>query len=518
MRTTGLWAVLSCALVLAPPGRAYAAGPVDPNIAITITTRNLSDALSTGPEIQWSALPSGLPVISVNPAVRYQRLKGFGGAMTDSSAWLIWDNLPAAARQTLLSDLFTPSGIDLGFLRVPIAASDFTVHGKPYSYDESHEPDPSLRHFTIAHDRPYVIPAIKAALALNPGMFTIATPWSPPAWMKSNDSLENPMDSGAVEASDLPALADYFVKFLQAYRQQGIPLAAVTPQNEPTNPTEYPGADLPASMEATFIAKDLAPALARAHLDTRIYDYDFGWSSVSLPYARYLERSSAVGRMAGLATHCYFGSPTAMSELHAKVPRLDEIVSECSPGIIPFTTSELLIGSLRNWATAVGLWNLALDPRGGPVQPPNSGCHTCTGLVTIDERTHSVTFSRDYYQLGQFSRFIEPGAVRIGSNSFTSYRYFGRGVDFARPALDDVAFENPDGSEVLVVYDDGPTDAGFDLHAGGRYASYVLSPWGDGDPGVGSSVIRANQHLHPAAPGSACGGSPSRVLRPGRVN
>ena len=481
MRMTGLVAVTLCALVCVPVAvsttdSAYAAAPIDPNIELTITTRNLSDALTTGPELQWSAMPSGLPVISVNPAVRYQQVKGFGGAMTDSSAWLIWDNLPAAQRQTLLSDLFTPSGIDLGFLRIPMAASDFTVHGKPYSYDDSHRADPSLRHFSIAHDLPYVVPALKAAMALNPKLFTIATPWTPPAWMKANDSLENQMDGGAVYASDLPALADYFVKFLQAYAQEGIRVSAVTPQNEPTNPTEYPGADLTAAMEARFITNDLAPALARARIDTRIYGYDFGWSTVSLPYARYLVRSPAASRMAGLAMHCYFGSPTAMSELHHRIPRLDEIVSECSPGIVPFTTSELLIGSLRNWATAVGLWNLALDPRGGPVQPPNSGCHTCTGLVTINERTHTVTPSRDYYQLGQFSRFIEPGAVRIASNSFSSYRYFGRGLDFARPALDDVAFQNPDGSEVLVAYDDGPTDAGFDLYAGGRYASYVLSP------------------------------------------
>jgi glucosylceramidase len=110
------------------------------------------------------------------------------------------------------------------------------------------------------------------------------------------------------------------------------------------------------------------------------------------------------------------------------------------------------------------------------VQPPNTGCNGCTGIVTIDDQQGSVAYTRDYFELGQFSKFIEPGAVRIASPNFTPYGYFGRGLDIARPALEDVAFQNPDGSEVLVAYDDSPTPQGFDLASGGRYASYVLSP------------------------------------------
>jgi glucosylceramidase len=465
-------AAVAVVLALAPS----AAGQADPNVAVTVTTANLSEALTPAPELQWSSMPSGLPVLAVNPSIRYQTVNGFGAAMTDSSAWLIYDKLSASARQTLMQNLFSPSGIDIGFIRVPIGASDFTVHGVPYSYDQSRNPDPTLSHFSIAHDLPYIVPSLQQALSIHPGAFVLATPWSPPAWMKTNDALNNMAHTGVIRPADLPVLGRYFVKFIEAYKQAGIPVTAVTPQNEPSNGTEYPGAQMGPQVEAAFIAHDLAPAIAAAGLKTKIYGYDFGWSAQSMPAGFKLLHSAAARDLAGMATHCYYGSPTAITAFHAVNPRLDEIMSECSPGIVPYSTTELIISSTRNWASMVALWNLALNPEGGPVEPPNTGCNGCTGLVTINERQGSVAYTRDYYQLGQFSKFVEPGAVRVASPNFTTYSYFGRGLDVARPGLEDVAFQNPDGSEVLVAYDDSPSPQGFDLESQGRYASYVLSP------------------------------------------
>jgi glucosylceramidase len=149
-------------------------------------------------------------------------------------------------------------------------------------------------------------------------------------------------------------------------------------------------------------------------------------------------------------------------------------------GTLPFSTSELEIASMRNWASAVALWNVALDQNGGPVQPPNAGCSGCTAIVTIDDTTHTVTFTRDYYQLGQVSKFLAPGAVRIGSNNFVSYRYIPTGVaqanPFATPGLDDVAFQNPDGSRVLVAYNSATTPIKFAARDDGYYFNYTLEP------------------------------------------
>ncbi len=143
-------------------------------VSIVQTSANLAQALTTMPGTRFEPTgpPAGTPVIDVNDAVSYQSVRGFGAAMTDSSAWLIERRLPAAARASLMSELFAPQGLHLSFLRVPIGASDFTVGGRPYSYDDvaPGRSDPQLRHFSIAHDHAYILPALRAALSLNPAV------------------------------------------------------------------------------------------------------------------------------------------------------------------------------------------------------------------------------------------------------------------------------------------------------------------------------------------------------------
>jgi glucosylceramidase len=181
--------------------------------------------------------------------------------------------------------------------------------------------------------------------------------------------------------------------------------------------------------------------------------------------------------LSGISWHCYYGAPTVMSRFRRTAPRLDEIVDECSPGLItPTPTPEIVISSLREWASTVALWNLALDPRGGPVQPPNHGCPGCLGLARIDERTGAVSLTRSYYQLGQASAFIAPGARRIASRHFVAYVYPRSGVNVVTPGLDDVAFRNPDGSLVLLAYDNAPSAVRFAVRWRGRALSYTLKP------------------------------------------
>ncbi|MDQ6774872.1 MAG: glycosyl hydrolase [Actinomycetota bacterium] len=458
--------------------RRRARAAASPSVQVVITSAGLTQALTRMPDVAFSSsAPSG-PIIHVDKGARYQSIKGFGGAMTDSSAWLIGAQLSPSTRAALMTALFGASGINLSFLRVPMGASDFTSGRKPYSYDDMPPgtADPRLKRFSIGHDTRFTIPLLQQALSINPGMFVLANPWSPPGWMKTNDAMGNVNNAGHLKPSSFRPLADYFVRFLQAYSALGIHVAAITPQNEPGQASTYPGMNLNEPSEAAFVRNDLVPSLKAAKLDTKVYGYDWGWSAPQIRYASALARSQAASELTGISTHCYRGNPTTISALHAQAPRLDEIVAECSPGIMPASTSEVAIASMRSWASALALWNLALDPAGGPVQPPNLACPHCTGIVTIDEATHAVTYTRDYYQLGQLSRFVLPGAVRIGSEHFVRYVHPTKRTSMATPGLDDVAFENPDGSRVLLAYNGSSAPIAFGVADAGQYFAYTLAP------------------------------------------
>jgi O-glycosyl hydrolase len=329
--------------------------------------------------------------------------------------------------------------------------------------------------FSIAHDTAYILPTLRQALQINPGLQILANPWSPPAWMKSNQSLDNVGAQGTLLGSAYTPLANYFVKFIQAYASQGVPIGAITPQNEPRSPggsgTSYPGLTLPETAEAQFIAQDLQPPLSAAGLHPGIYGNDLSWNKLS--YAGALASGLSAGDLAGISWHCYFGSPTAMSQFHQTAPGLGQIVDECSPEIRAFGAPEFLISSLRNWASIVSVWNVALDPQGGPKQAAN-GCPSCTGAVTINEQTHTVSFGAEYYQLGQVGAFVQPGASRIESQNFVDYGVSSSNVETVTAGLDDVAFLNPNGSRVLVAYNNSTAPIAFAVESDGRYFTYTI--------------------------------------------
>jgi len=432
-------------------------------VRVTETTAGGSDAMVSVATLGFSTTPpKGVPVIAVEPSARFQRVRGFGAALTDSSAWLIHDRLGPVTRARLMDNLFGAGGLHLQFLRLPIGASDFTARGRPYTYDDlpPGQSDPLLEHFSIAHDRAYIIPTVRTALALDPGIEIMATPWTPPPWMKANRAFDNAAALGKLLPSDYGPLAAYFVKFLEAYAAAGIRVTAVTPQNEPQGQSLFPGMNLPWWTEAMWITRYLVPALRAAGLRTEIYAADVGWSAAG--YQDALVRSPARRDIDGVAWHCYGGSPAAMGHLRLLAPRLDQVVSECATQITPFTPPEAIIDSLRHGASTVALWNLALTRSGGPVEPPNSGCHGCRGVVTVDSRTHTVAYGLSYDQLGQFSRSIARGATRIGSTE--------------TGAIDDVAVRNPGGSVALVAYNTSGSRAQVAVEWHHEYLTYALPP------------------------------------------
>ena len=428
-------------------------------VQVWLTTPDGVNHLTPQSSLQFTPdTNTGTPTIDVNDTQQFQQIDGFGAAITDSSAWLLSNKMSVSQRNAVMQNLFDtspsdPTSIGLSFIRLPMGASDFSVNG-PYSYDDmpAGQTDPTLAHFSISHDTSYILPIVQQAYQINPSIKFAANPWSPPAWMKTNDSMigSGNGQQGTLIPSDYAPLAQYFVKFIQAYQAApyNIPIYAITPQNEPLYvPPDYPGMPWAASDESNFIKNNLAPALASANLHPKILGYDHDW--VNFSYAQTLLGDPTTNSdLAGISWHCYNGDPSAMTTVQNQYPNKEMYEMECATGIsiVHLSTIQLLMQSIQNWARSVVLWNLALDPNHGP---HTGGCTTCNGVVTIDQSTGNATYSNDYYLLGQFSKFVASGAHHIAASIPTSGN------------ITDVAFKNADGSEVVVANNSGSSSSTF---------------------------------------------------------
>ncbi len=471
---------VAATLLIAGPARA--SPPARARVRVTQTSADLSQAMRSLPATRFSPttrIARGVRVVDVDDTRRYQRFIGAGGAMTDSSAWLIWTQLPAEKRQQLMQLLFAPSGAHLSFLRVSIGASDYTADGVPYSYDDepAGQTDPQLADFSVGHDEPYILPALRSAQQLDPKVYVEGVPWSAPGWMKANDALDNHDHVGTLLPADYAVFARYLAAFVRAYRQQGVQVRGIGVEDEPGEPNPYPGMEMSTAQEADLVAHYIRPALRSAGLSVDTFGWDLSWGPPKAVAP--LIGDARSGTLGGLAWHCYAGTPQFMSGVHTAVPRALQIVDECSTGSNDvFATSELLISSIRNWASAVALWNLALDPQGGPALSLGYGCQGCTGVVSVDPQTGQYTLSRDYYELAQFTHFIQPGAVRISSAHFVSYRVGGPGhfQTITSSGLDDVAFLDPDGTRVVFAYNTATTPITFAIRWHASSFTYRIPP------------------------------------------
>lgn len=387
--------------------------------------------------------------IEVDTGSRGQAMVGFGASITDASAWLFTHALQADARDRLLRELFgRDGGLGLSFTRLTIGASDFSR--SHYSLDDPPDgrPDPELRHFSIDANRDDVIPVTRAALAINPQLKVMASPWSAPAWMKDNDSLVQ----GRLRPQYYDAFARYLLRYVDAYRDQGIPIFALTVQNEPDfEPADYPGMRLNAPERAQLIGRHLGPLLAARGAEAPLlFDWDHNWDKPEEPLA--MLRDPLAGRYVdAVAWHCYEGEPAAQDVVHAAFPDKDAYMTECSGGTwepirsggMTLIARRMLIQPVRHHARGVLFWNLALDQDRGPHA---GGCDTCSGVVTIDTRDGRITRNDEYYVLAHASRFVRPAAERIDS------------TDTQAAQLDNVAFRNvDDGSRVLLVANSAAT-------------------------------------------------------------
>jgi len=408
-----------------------------------------------------AAAAAGNPVV-VDETQTYQQIEGFGASFTDTSAYLLNEVVPAGARPGVMADLFTRTvnGIGLSFVRNPMGASDFAR--SVYSYDDQtgSATDPSLAGFSIQHDLADIVPLVQQALQLNPQLKIMANPWSPPGWMKTSGS----MITGSLRADMYAPFANYFVKYIQAYAANGIPIHYLSLQNEPLyGPTSYPGMLMDAATQTTVLRDYVLPALTANQLSTKVLVYDHNWDRPDFPDQ--VLADSVVGassQVAGIAWHGYGGTPGAMTTLAAKYPAKGNYVTEHSGGT--WVANQLqadfeeITQVMRNWGRAYVKWNLALDQNRGPTF---GGASTCYPLVTVNSVSGAATYTVEYYTLGHFSKFVLPGASRVYSTN-------GAGVVSA-------AFVNPDGSKVLVAYNDSTVSQTFQVRWGARQFAYTLA-------------------------------------------
>ncbi len=388
-------------------------------------------------------LPACAPVnrahldITVDAARQYQQIDGIGGSITESSAWLMCKKMNAAQRHQLLVELFDrQEGIGLSCLRQSIGASDFRISN--YSYDDmpAGQEDYELKNFSIARDEETIIPVLKEALAINPDIFFIASPWSPPPCMKTSGVF----GAGALRHDPriMETYANYIIKFIRAYAREGITIHAVTPQNEPDwVDWSYPSCAMSAQTEIAFV-KVLGRRFKEEGIATKIIIWDHNWNYPQYPL-EVLGDKDANPYIDGSAFHDYGGDATAQTQVHDAFPDKNIYFTEVSSSVwapnfndnFLWDARSLVIDATRNWARTVIKWNIALDTVGGP--KPYGGGPWCRGIVTIHD-DGKVDKNADYYGLGQASKFVLRGAHRIESSS-----------------PDSIAFENPDLGLVLMV-------------------------------------------------------------------
>ncbi|MEW6392381.1 MAG: glycoside hydrolase family 30 beta sandwich domain-containing protein [Pseudomonadota bacterium] len=431
-----------------------------PKLQAWVTTGDKSQLLAAQPAsgaVSAKAV-DGLPLIAVDPKERHQSIVGFGASITDASAWLIQNRLSSAQRDALLRELFgrANGGLGFSFTRVTIGASDFSLDH--YSLDETPNgaPDPTLERFSLERPEQSVFPTVRAALKINPDLKVMHSPWSAPAWMKTTGSLIQ----GELKPEAYPVYAAFFARYIKGAAKLGVPADYLSIQNEPDfEPDSYPGMRWKPEGRARFFGENLAPVFQREKIATKVLDWDHNWDQPQQPMT-VLADPKANAFLAGVAWHCYAGDVSAQGPVTAAHPDKEIFLTECSGGewapkfddSFSWMMENLIIGSTRGGSRGVLMWNLALDEKFGPHK---GGCSDCRPVVTIDSQTGAITRTQEYYAFGHASRFVKPGAVRIGSPAKLG-------------DLRTVAFQNRDGGRVLIVLNVGREPARFAIGDGAK--------------------------------------------------
>lgn len=401
-----------------------------------------------GAPLAWKGgVPIAADAIVLNTAAARQEILGFGAAMTDASCYLL-SQLSDADREAVMHDLFAPGEMNLNVCRTCIGASDYSRNA--YTFDESAEPDPELKKFSIDHDKEYILPVLRQARKANPELFLFSSPWTPPGWMKTGGS----MLGGGMRKHSYAPYARYFMKFLEAYKAEGIAIDAVTVQNEVDADQDgaMPACQWGQEYEIEFVKSHLGPALRKAGSKTKIWVLDHNYNLWGRAIGE-LSDVDAYESIDGIAWHGYVGEASAMTTVHEAFPAKNAYWTEGGPFIsqpdyqTDFATwAETYNAILNNWARSITAWNVALDEKG----KPNIGPFDCGGVITIENGSHKITKSGQYWAFAHFSRHVKRGAKVFATDGIGEMRGHGH-----EGGVTHVGFRNPDGSNVVVLANRG---------------------------------------------------------------
>lgn len=434
----------------------------DHEVSRWMTTGNRTSLLEKQPGMSFVAQSTFETIIDVDTSERFQAIDGFGYSLTGGSADLINTKLGTTEKANLLRELFLrdDNGIGVSYLRISIGASDLDDHVFSYCDLPDGQTDPELNNFSLDEDRENLIPVLRQILALNPDIRIMGSPWSAPAWMKTNNKAKG----GSLKPEFYPAYAKYFVKYVKGMESEGIRIDAITIQNEPENPHNTPSMLMTWEEQADFVKNHLGPAFEEAGIDTKIVLFDHNCDNPDYPIS-IMNDPDAKKYVDGSAFHLYLGEIEAMSKVHQAHPDKNLYFTEQwtsgegqFDGDLRWHVKHLIVGATRNWSRTVLEWNLASDPNFDP-HTDDGGCTQCMGAVTIGDNT--ITRNVAYYIIAHASKFVPPGSVRVASTV----------VD----GLYNVAFLTPDDKKVLIVVNDNDSSKKFAIRHKGRFVETALA-------------------------------------------
>lgn len=408
----------------------------------------------------FGTVANSFPTIEIYETQQYQTIDGFGYTLTGGSGEVI-NQLNASKKKELLEELFGSgdSSIAISYIRISIGASDLNSTQFTYNDLSTGDSDLTLSKFSLDPDRNGVIALLKEILLINPTMKILATPWSAPVWMKDNSSFVG----GRLQTKYYEVYAQYFVKYIQQMKAEGITIDAITPQNEPLHGGNNPSMEMSAVEQTNFIKNNLGPAFKAANISAKIIAYDHNCDNIQ--YATtVLSDAVAASFVDGTAFHLYAGDVSVLSTLYEAYPTKNIYFTEQFTssngdfkGDLKWHLKNVIIGSMRNWSKNALEWNLANSGSFGP--HTSGGCTTCKGALTVNS---SESFERNvaYYIIAHASKFVPTGSVRIGSSISGN--------------LNNVAFITPTGKKVLIVENDGNSNELFNIKFNGKWISTSL--------------------------------------------
>jgi glucosylceramidase len=448
-------------------------------------TSKAGDKLKQLENVAFQTASESMPAVVIQPEKTYQTIEGFGGAFTESSAWVL-QQLSPEKRQQVIDAYFSANGANYSMTRTHINSCDFSLGHYSYAAVEG---DTALEHFSIAEDMDDLIPLIKDAQKASGGGFKIlASPWTAPAWMKDN----NGWNAGSLKPELYPTWALFFSKYINAYAEQGIGIWGITIENEPEgNNGNWDSMHYTPEQMTDFLKNHLGPRLEKDGIPVNILIYDQNRDNVEEWAHKILSDPEAAKYAWGTAVHWYSSTidwyPEALNNVHNAFPDKALMHTEgCIDNDIPvwqddewywrkeatdwgfiwasaetkhlhpeyapvYRYARDIIGGLNSWLTGWIDWNIVLDDKGGP----NHASNWCIAPVICKPETDEVYYTPLFYVMSHFSKYIRPGAVRVG-------------VVNPHDELMITACRNSDNSIAVAVLNQGEVPVGFDLQVGGQ--------------------------------------------------